>query len=105
MEGDSLYLYRGQLYIKYAGSSDFVLFEEDYIDEQYNNPNLSYNSTSIVTVPENCIYVLGDNRNISKDSRAKEYGCFDLDDVYGVIPDWSLDYKQTISDIYNFFKI
>lgn len=105
LEGDSLYLYKGKLYVKYAGADDFVLVEEDYIDEQYNNPNLSYNSTNIITVPENCVYVLGDNRNISKDSRDKEYGCFDLNDVYGVIPDWSLEYKQTISDVYNFFKI
>ncbi len=35
------------------------------------------------TIPENSVYCLGDNRNVSLDSRA--YGAFNSDDVMGVV--------------------
>ena len=37
-----------------------------------------------LTVPEGCLFIMGDNRNNSKDSRDAEIGCVDTRDVLGV---------------------
>jgi signal peptidase I len=36
-----------------------------------------------LTVDEGCVFVLGDNRNISKDSRNPEIGLIDCDEILG----------------------
>ena len=59
---------------------DGVLLEEDYIYE----PTYRYEGVDFpITVPENCIFVMGDNRNNSTDSRNPEIGCVDKRYVLG----------------------
>ena len=55
------------------------------IDESYVNPaEALYNKGDVdIVVPEGEIYVLGDNRNHSNDSR--NFGSVDLDDVDGKV--------------------
>lgn len=38
-----------------------------------------------LTVPEGCLFILGDNRTISKDSRMNEVGCVSIKDVVGKV--------------------
>ncbi len=78
VEGDRVYV------------NDQVL-EEGYLTEaieaaralgrSYNNGN--YSVTAEVTVPENTLFVLGDNRSHSKDSRFPDVGFVSYDQIVG----------------------
>lgn len=55
--------------------------EEPYVAE----PTWTYESVDFpITVPDGCLFLMGDNRNQSKDSRDQEIGCVDTRDVLGV---------------------
>lgn len=59
---------------------DGIELEEAYIN------NLTLNAEGVIfplTVEENCIFVLGDNRQVSKDSRNPEIGQIDRREVLG----------------------
>ena len=59
---------------------DGAALEENYI----NNPTISSWGTEFpLTVEENCIFVMGDNRAVSKDSRDPEIGQVDCREVLG----------------------
>ena len=55
------------------------------LDEPYTNTptNQREGITFPLTVEEGCIFVMGDNRNISKDSRSTEIGQIDCREVLG----------------------
>lgn len=94
--GDSLYMEGGVVYIMYSGSDEYVMLEESYVSAENNTP--SENNFEEVTVPEGDIYVLGDNRDNSSDSRY--YGCFSVESVVGVVTDWSLKYKSFFTAVH-----
>lgn len=61
---------------------DDVPLDEPYINEPMQIP--SYQTISFpVTVPEGCVYVMGDNRNHSADSRYPLIGVFDKRYILG----------------------
>ena len=59
---------------------DGVALEEDYT---YTPTNMQGGMTFPLTVDEGCIFVMGDNRNKSKDSRNPEIGQVDKREVLG----------------------
>lgn len=70
--GDTLKIENGQVYLKTAGTDDFIALEEPYLNAEnsrhtYFNQHVGVNT---FTVPDDQYFVLGDNRNHSNDSRS-----------------------------------
>ena len=59
---------------------DGVALSESYINNLTTN---SWGTSFPLTVDENCIFVLGDNRAVSKDSRDPDIGQIDCREVLG----------------------
>ncbi len=100
--GDTVKLDRGQLYIKYKDSDEFLKIEEDYLSDEYNNAAHAKNTFEEHLVAENCMFLLGDNRDESADSRDR--GDFPLSALVGVVTDWSIKNKGWITSLYTFFE-
>ena len=94
--GEEVELDRGVLYI------DGREISEPYVSPENNTPGNSYNSFEATVVPDGCLFVLGDNRNVSVDSR-DHYGMIDMDDVVGVVGEWSLGLSRLFTPINTFF--
>lgn len=58
------------------------LLQEDYIAAPTTQ---QYDVTFPLEVPENHVFLLGDNRPVSKDSRDEEIGCIDKRDILGKV--------------------
>lgn len=83
MEGDTISI-----------QDNMVIVNGDVIEEPYLNEN-SFPDMQTVVVPENSIFVMGDNRNHSSDSREPMIGLIPDDNIVG----------QAISVIYPFDRI
>ena len=65
-----------------------LMKQPDYgvaLDEPYTaEPTYLYESVDFpITVPDGCLFVMGDNRNNSTDSRDSRVGCVDERDIMG----------------------
>lgn len=67
---------KGVVYVNGSALVEPYTAEPTYLEETVVFP---------ITVPEGCIFVLGDNRNNSKDSRSADIGCVDERDVLGKV--------------------
>ncbi|MBP1758743.1 MAG: signal peptidase [Firmicutes bacterium] len=62
---------------------DGVPLDEPYIKEPMQGPNSSMEDTIYCQVPEGSVFVMGDNRNGSSDSRHRELGAVDQRYILG----------------------
>ncbi len=95
--GDTIYAENGVLYRKKAGETEFSVVSEPYLGEIWVRDS----SIAEVTVPDGMLYVMGDNRNNSEDSR--KFGFVPRGNVIGVVTGWSLRWKDIISTVFGFF--
>lgn len=95
-EGDAVYCEDGQVYIRYAGTDEFTALYEPYAHSEYPY------DFGLYEVGEDEIFFLGDNRTNSRDSRYMEGlshledSLYTVDDIYGVVPDWSVRFKSIL---------
>ncbi len=107
LPGDSVYAVNGVLYRIRAGSSSPEIVEEPYLGEAWTETFPSAGDTrdyvhdGKVVVPEGMVFVLGDHRSVSKDSRS--FGPIPLDNVVGVVTGWSLKHRKSLATIFGFF--
>lgn len=88
---------------------DGVVLDEPYIREP---TRVSYNFDGEVTVPEGCVFVMGDNRNGSIDSRHDDVGFVDTRNIIGKVhfvllpgkPEYSTRDWSRIGSVYRNFK-
>lgn len=85
IEGDSLYIENGVVYLKKAGENDFFILEEDYINKPWTINNNFKSKTEPLILGEDEIFFMGDNRNVSKDNRDFSVGIKKQEDILGVI--------------------
>lgn len=71
--GDHLVIKDSKVYV------NDILLDEPYIHEQYTTGDID------IIIPENKIFVMGDNREKSLDSRYEEVGLVDESDVMGKV--------------------
>lgn len=95
--GDTVELIEGVLIV------NGEVVKEDYIVDEKNWPTEPNNTFEEHTVAEGCMFLLGDNRNDSVDSRSNRYGDIPLKNLVGVVPEWSLRAKDSTTAFYTFF--
>ena len=66
-------------------SVDGIILTEPYLNYGEEDPMLPRDDRAVVhyTVPEDCVFVMGDNRNHSADSRSDKYGMIDKSKIVG----------------------
>lgn len=100
-EGDRVRCQNGVVQVWYAGTDGYQYLDEPYA--RYTNA-YEYDFDEYV-VGEGEIFFLGDNRNISLDSRYKENmshidGLYKETDIYGVVPEWAVKHKDVLAKIF-----
>ena len=98
LPGDTIKAEDGILYRKGPDDTDFSVVTEDFLGE----PWADNNDISPETVEPGHIYVMGDNRNNSSDSRS--LGQFSIDEMLGVVTHWSVAHKEFLTAVFGFLQ-
>lgn len=108
--GDYVKLIDGKLYLKRAQEEEFTEVEESYVDiealENVYRKNFPLLNGGVPEaghrVADGYMFLLGDNRDVSVDSR--ELGDFPESSLHGVVAEWSMKCKGTVTALHKFFQ-
>lgn len=92
LEGDAVRCVGGVVSVRYTGTEEFVPLGGDALGSPADFAE--------VGIGEGEMFVMGDNRATSYDST--EVGPLRLEHVVGVVPQWSIDHKATVTGWENF---
>ncbi len=101
-EGDKVRCKQGIVEVWYAGTDGYQVLDEPYA---YYAGHPEKYSFSEYVVGEGEIFFLGDNRNISLDSRYKDGGShlsslYKESDIHGIVPTWAIERKDALEKIF-----
>ena len=104
--GDRVRLINGVLEVK-KGDGEFEIVSEPYVAAENNTSNSknTYPKNGLDEghlVADGAMFLLGDNRDISVDSR--DDGDYPLTSLYGVVTNWSLKNKKFLTGLHTYFK-
>lgn len=124
MEGDELYSKNGVIYLKISGTDEFVALKEDYAyydpdkieylkskfssfsTEKFQGTYLNERLDDIphTIIEKGHIFVLGDNRWGSKDSRSSSVSQVDVNMIIGIVPKWAIDGRKSYAWYFEFIE-
>lgn len=86
LPGETLKIENNSVYIKEVGASDFYKLDEPYLDEGRQTFVDGYDDDEpfVITLDENHLFCMGDNREISHDCRAEDVGPIELKRIKGI---------------------
>jgi len=103
MEGDTVKIQDGKVMLKKSGETEFSELIEPYTSG-HPTQALDPKYESGYTLGEDEIFYLGDNRSRGGSSDSREKGeCLEKN-IVGVVTNWSLNNKQFLRGVYNFFE-
>ena len=97
LPGDTMYAEGGTLWRVDARADEATAVEGPYLAEDWKE------NISPVVVPDGEVYVMGDHRSVSLDSRKPNIGTLELSGMLGVVTDWSLEHKEFLTQIFGIF--
>lgn len=105
--GDTVWTENGDVYLEYTDKNGKKVTEklkEDYINEQSSTFTNGYmGDLEKITIPEGKLFVLGDNRHVSVDSRHAKVGLISQDSVKGVVKEFWISAKPVTTAIFGLF--
>ena len=106
LEGDEIYADAEGIHLKKSGESDWVIIEDEHA-YYFQNPHHSYKDPTFTVIPRTTVgkgemYVLGDNRNDSTDSRM--IGKVKTSTILGIVPEWAIKHREKYSSYLSFVE-